>query len=128
MLTTLSQSGPRSDNNELGTSHYPKFQDYQILTIRLFNVICRTLFGEILPPSTKMISEYFTAPVDWPSFLHVDASCIWRSWDEDSAFYIRKNIFWEEQNDGLDLNIAMTHDTTEKFEYQFTQHFRHVRM
>ena len=46
--TTPRQSGPESDGND-GYSTFSKLQHYWNFTIRLFNVISRTLWGEILP-------------------------------------------------------------------------------
>ena len=44
--------------------HFPKFQHYWSLTIRLLRVISRILVGGVLP-STEIQSVYSTAPADW---------------------------------------------------------------
>ena len=63
--TTPGQSGPGSIGYE-GVLHTPqKLQHYRSLTIRLFNVISRTLVGGVLPLCWEMPSVYSTAPVNW---------------------------------------------------------------
>ena len=45
------------------TPHSPKFQHYWSITIRLFNIISRTLDGGL--PSAEKQSVYSTSSVDW---------------------------------------------------------------
>ena len=63
--TTPRQRGPGSDGNEEGTPHSLKLQHYWSLTIRLFNVISKTLVGGWSYPSAEMQSVYSTVPSDW---------------------------------------------------------------
>ena len=51
-----------------GTPHSPKLQHYWSPTIRLINVISRTLIEGVLSPTEKQLL-YSTASADWESFL-----------------------------------------------------------
>ena len=49
----------------LDTPHSPKFQHHWRRTIRLFNVIFKTLIGEGSDPSAEVQSVYSAAPAYW---------------------------------------------------------------
>ena len=78
--TTPGQSGPGSDGNE--GVHSPKFQIHCNLTIRLFSVISRTLFGGVF---AGMQSMYSTAPSDRAYKLSVLDRKSWNRvvWESD---------------------------------------------
>ena len=59
--TPPDQSGPRS----VGYSAFPKTPHYWNLTIRLFNVLSRTLVDWRSYPSVEMQLVYSTAPAYW---------------------------------------------------------------
>ena len=61
--TTLGQSGPGSNDDE-GVLHIPQSSS---ITIRLFSIISRTLFGWKAYPSTEMQLVYSTSPADGAS-------------------------------------------------------------
>ena len=58
---SLGQSGPGSNGNK-GVLHIP--QNFSI-TIRLFNVISKTLVEQRSYPSAEVQLVYSTAPADW---------------------------------------------------------------
>ena len=62
--TTLSQSGPRSNGNE-GVLHIPQNPSITRVTIRLFNVISKTLIAEESYPSAETQLVYSMAPAYW---------------------------------------------------------------
>ena len=58
---TPGQSEPWSDGNEgVRSLHSPKLQNYQSLSIRLFCVISRTIFGGILPFFRDTIGLFYS--------------------------------------------------------------------
>ena len=81
--TTPGHSGPGNDGKWRGTLHSPKLQHYWNLTIRLFNVISRTLVGQTgregSYPSAENQSVYSTAPTNWTTlklvFLYKQITC-----------------------------------------------------
>ena len=69
--TTLGLRGPGSDDNDGVLRIPPKIQHYLSLTIRLFDVISRTLFVGVFYPFAKMQSAYSTAPADWARWFSI---------------------------------------------------------
>ena len=63
-MLPLQASGPKSNDNERGTPHSPKFQYYKKLTIRLFSFRFRALVwrgGRFLPPLQRC-SQHILQP------------------------------------------------------------------
>ena len=70
----------------MGTPHYPKLQSYWSLTIRLFNIISRKLFGGFLPDWAWDKKVGFTH-VSWS--IHNEIIFLW----VESRIWINELIF-----------------------------------
>ena len=57
--TAAGQSGPGSDDNEVGAPHSPKLPQYWNLTIRLFSVISRIFVWGVLPLCIEADSVFY---------------------------------------------------------------------
>ena len=87
-----------------GTLHSPKLQRYWSITIRLFNVINRTLIrGGESYPFAKIQLVYSTAPTDRAILcfsLIMKVQCWharlqrWGTWDQISSFFIFAPVFF----------------------------------
>ena len=58
LFTTQGQSGSGRDRNNRGTAYLSKLQHYLSLTIRLFNVIYRTLIGAVLRLGKEVVGVF----------------------------------------------------------------------